>query len=1080
MSTDSLPIEETDPDQLQMVDAAPTEIAVSDTAAEPIDDEDVGTVDDADEREEDVPIPNEENAESEEEEEEPAAAAAVSATDEIANDDITEDDEDEDDDLPAGTTSAPEEDEEEEEEEESAQPIQTNTLTTPSPPALPLPTAASISSISPSPAPGIVDAASAVAIASVSPHSTSSSPLPGTAASVAAQLGSLATPATLISASRSSSPAKNGAIPAGTVRDVFALRPPTLLHAHTHPGFLSPHMQMGGMQMAHAHAIHPGMAYAAGYAPAAHGHMSEAAAAAQAQAQAKHGTALHGTHPTATSQQTGTFSPALYMPMTGMHGHAGMPHAHTLPLAGMGYLQQHSLPAHSIAVNAAGIMQHPVAAHAQHYQQYAGQLAGITPHHLTAQHGGVIQMHTLTPQQQQQMAAQQQQQQHAAAQQQAILNDPRFASMRIAQQQQVQAAQHAQQVQAQQQHHQQQTAALQAQHVQQQRAMFSMMTEEQAAMHTAVLSEQHATAAAAANAATGVKDAVTLKKEKQQRRRSSVAGSDSRATSPQVDESLGDSDALAAGKKARARKRKSSVAPVVIPEEQSADMTVAAASSSGAVGTPAAKKQRRPPSGTALLVADPTSALANDPGLMSGSTSNVGGVGRPPATPTPGTASNQSGVTAPTTGGKKRVPTGNRPGRPPGVKAGKQVAGAGGASAGTATTGTPTPGQRASARLVSGPDDATAAGTSSVSGSVAAGASTAIPVAPQGGSLDRQNAALRAQFPQLQTGRRPRLHERGGPIAGNKRKLVFFKLKAHELKPRQLLLIKRLLLNRMVAEKQLARLRLRRIDALGLPAVEEAELSAMESALNAPPLEPKLTAKDKQQARKRAERQALEDAAQREREAAEEAEAAREAAEEDASAADDSKKGKRDADAKRRAAKKKRKRGGVDEEGDDDATGESVAAATASAASTAIPVTAKETESRELKRRKAAANDAVNQELGLQTQMNELQDALGKHQTEKQQLFEALKHVLNREQKAAAKKRAQEKKDEAAAVAATGGGTGTPIPSQQQVGKPSSTSSTVSSSITGGTAKPRMGLSLSSQDSQQQGGKRLMIPKKRT
>lgn len=887
-----------------------------------------------------------------------------------------------------------------------------------------------------------------VTMASVSPASNSPSPVMGMPAgsgnnngatggsAFVSPFGSLATPAaTLLSSSRSSSPAKQqSAIPAGTVRGVFDGR----MGVNMGMPFMQPHM--GGLQLANV--MHP-FNYMVDQA------QNHAVAQHAAQVHAQQQSHSPGSVPPAAAFPALYMQHMQGMHGgSGLHPHMQLGNLNNLnlnaALNSLSHMQQHSLPAHPIS-NLAGAVNAGIIQHGPSFGGFgSNSLQQQMSHQMAVQHAqGMAQaaaaQHSLTPNVLQSMHNMQAQQQAQAQQNQmgAIsamqINDPRMQqSIRLVQQQQQQ-----QQVQAQL----RMTAEQMAQ-----RAPWNNPSPEamRAAFQEHAANAVAAAAAAQSNPSTSSSEtagasssspaltkeaqsaaALAAKKEQARDKRKQKAaamqqlannpgglltvggaGGDSRSNSPHpgyTDEQLAqikaeggsamegasgtkqeDQAGGGGAKKAakpRAPKRKNSAAPAPGSAEEQAEAAAGASLSASAplpLGTPANKKQRRPaPAPATPATASGAGESSYPPGsdgasLSSSVPPHSSSKGANPGSANPG-SSGASTPGNPAGGSKVRKPagggTGAKPARPPT-----------GAAKGAKTPGSTNPAgssTRVSARLGSERegDAATAGGQSAAAAAASAAAAAVI----SSNNLERANASLRAAFPEIPSTRRaPRAHEKGGPIAGNKRKLVFFKLKAHELKPRPLQLIKKIIQNRRIAERQMIRLRHRRISILGLPAVEEAELAALEAEINAPPPVHKMTAKDKQQARKRAAYLAEQEALQREREAEE----AREAEAEDAAAAalgeeaESRAARKREADAKRRA-KKKKKRGGVDPEEEAAA----VAAAEASAAAAS-----KDAESRELKRRKIAANDAAALEADLAAQLTEQQEMLTKHQTEKHQV----------------------------------------------------------------------------------------------
>lgn len=188
--------------------------------------------------------------------------------------------------------------------------------------------------------------------------------------------------------------------------------------------------------------------------------------------------------------------------------------------------------------------------------------------------------------------------------------------------------------------------------------------------------------------------------------------------------------------------------------------------------------------------------------------------------------------------------------------------------------------------------------------------------------------------------------------------------------------MKRLILNRRISELQAARMRVRRINLLGAEAVEKQEYAMLDQLYNGPPppVVTRITAKMKQAERKRQLHQAQLAKEKAERDARlqamdEASRAAAEAEEEERIRKKEAKDAERAARKLERAAQKRHRRSASDDEDGD-----------------------------EPKKKKVALSPA-DQESALRLQLDELTDSLTKQNTEKVQLFEALKHVLNRESK---------------------------------------------------------------------------------
>ena len=243
--------------------------------------------------------------------------------------------------------------------------------------------------------------------------------------------------------------------------------------------------------------------------------------------------------------------------------------------------------------------------------------------------------------------------------------------------------------------------------------------------------------------------------------------------------------------------------------------------------------------------------------------------------------------------------------------------------------------------------------------------------------------------------------------------------------------MKRLLLNRRLSELQSHRLRTRRIALLGLPAVEALEYAALDQQYNHPTPRPppRITAKMKQTERKRAAHLALLEREKLEREAR--LQAMDEASRAAARAEEEERVRKREARDLEKAAKKaekeakrdKRKRVDDDDDADEDVGSSSING----------------------EKRKKVAVTPVEKEAALRSQLESVTEALTQQNLEKVQLFEALKHVLNRENR----------KKAAAAAAAAPAATVQPKPTQMMQHTSSSASSAPPQMLP---QKPRMGM----------------------
>ena len=259
--------------------------------------------------------------------------------------------------------------------------------------------------------------------------------------------------------------------------------------------------------------------------------------------------------------------------------------------------------------------------------------------------------------------------------------------------------------------------------------------------------------------------------------------------------------------------------------------------------------------------------------------------------------------------------------------------------------------------------------------------------------------------------------------------------------------MKRLILNRRIGELQSTRLRARRISLLGAEAVESQEYAMLDQLYNGPPMKPppRITAKMKQQERKRLAREALIAKEKADREARLQAmdEASRAAAEAEEEERIRQKEAERAARKLERAAQKRNKRiiGMVGSDGEEDA------------ATTAAD------DQQQHKKRKVALSPAE-QEASLRAQLDELTESLAKQNTEKVQLFEALKRVLNKEKKMKAK---EKEKAEAAALASAPPPKPAPPTGSSSLLGPGGSAAVAHG---GNPAKPRMGLSLSQQQAQ--------------